>query len=113
MSVTYGYFIVVHQIFSCLSAVLKTDKSAEVRRAAVLVFTLLLRGLGKNIMEVRFCDSLSQPRLGNEGQSRTESYQHSRDMSCAISTAVCKQFVLLGWLIMDTIYTKFSRLSFA
>lgn len=42
---------VVHEIFSCVSAVLKTDKSAEVRRAAVLVITLILRGLGKNIME--------------------------------------------------------------
>ena len=39
-----------------MSAVLKTDKSAEVRRASVLVITLLLRGLGKNIMEVsRLC----------------------------------------------------------
>ncbi|XP_067047611.1 transport and Golgi organization protein 6 homolog isoform X2 [Acropora muricata] len=43
---------VVHEIFSCLSAVLKTDKACEVRRAAVLVVTLLLRGLEKNIMEV-------------------------------------------------------------
>ncbi|XP_078383567.1 transport and Golgi organization protein 6 homolog [Oculina patagonica] len=43
---------VVHEIFSCVSSVLKTDKSAEVRRAAVLVITLLLRGLGKSIMEV-------------------------------------------------------------
>lgn len=43
---------VVHEIFSCLSAVLKTDEACEVRRAAVLVVTLLLRGLGKNIMEV-------------------------------------------------------------
>ena len=45
-------FVVIYQIFSCVTAVLKTDKSAEVRRAAVLVITLLLRGLGKNIMEV-------------------------------------------------------------
>lgn len=43
---------VVNEIFSCVSAVLKTDKSAEVRRATVLVLTLLLRGLGKSIMEV-------------------------------------------------------------
>lgn len=43
---------VVNEIFSCLSAVLKTDKSPEVRRATVLVITLLLRGLGKSIMEV-------------------------------------------------------------
>ena len=43
----------VSQIFSCVSAVLKTDKSVEVRRAAVLVITLLLRGLGQNVMEVR------------------------------------------------------------
>ena len=42
----------VYQLFSCVSAVLKTDKSAEVRRAAALVITLILRGLGKNIMEV-------------------------------------------------------------
>ena len=42
------------QIFSCVSAVLKTDESAEVRRASVLVITLLLKGLGKNIMEVSF-----------------------------------------------------------
>ena len=44
--------VVIYQIFSCVTAVLKTDKSGEVRRAAVLVITLLLRGLGKNIMEV-------------------------------------------------------------
>ncbi|KAJ7372782.1 Transport and Golgi organization protein 6 [Desmophyllum pertusum] len=44
--------VVVNEIFSCVSAILKTDKSAEVRRAAVLVLTLLLRGLGKSIMEV-------------------------------------------------------------
>ena len=46
--------VVIYQIFSCVTAVLKTDKSAEVRRAAVLVITFLLRGLGKSIMEVNY-----------------------------------------------------------
>ena len=43
-----------------MSAVLKTDKSAEVRRAAVLVITLILRGLGKNIMEVSLFNKQSE-----------------------------------------------------
>ena len=33
------------QLSSCLSALIKTEKEAEVRRAAVHVITLLLRGL--------------------------------------------------------------------
>ena len=58
----------VYQIFSCVSAVLKTDKSAEVRRAAVLVITLILRGLGKNIMEVSLFTNQSEDLLFSANQ---------------------------------------------
>ena len=58
----------VYQIFSCVSAVLKTDKSAEVRRAAVLVITLILRGLGKNIMEVSSFTSQSEDLVFSANQ---------------------------------------------
>ena len=61
----------VYQIFSCVSAVLKTDKLAEVRRAAVLVITLILQGLGKNIMEVSLFINQSEDLVfsANQGTS--------------------------------------------
>ncbi|XP_043937965.1 transport and Golgi organization protein 6 homolog isoform X4 [Protopterus annectens] len=43
---------VVHEISSCLIAVVKTETDVEVRRAAVHVVTLLLRGLSKKATEV-------------------------------------------------------------
>uniref|UniRef100_A0A8D2JAF0 Transport and golgi organization 6 homolog n=1 Tax=Varanus komodoensis TaxID=61221 RepID=A0A8D2JAF0_VARKO len=43
---------VVHEVTSCLSAVVKTDREAEVRRAAVHVVVLLLRGLSERAVEV-------------------------------------------------------------
>ena len=74
-------FFSVYQIFSCVSAVLKTDKSAEVRRAAVLVITLILRGLGKNIMEVSLFTSQSedlvfQPIRGPHLHDLSHTYLH-------------------------------------
>lgn len=54
-----------------MSAVLKTDKSAEVRGAAILVITLILRGLGKSIMEVSSFTNQSEDLVfsANEGTS--------------------------------------------
>lgn len=40
------------QVSSCLTAIAKTDPEAEVRRAAVHVVVLLLRGLSKKATEV-------------------------------------------------------------
>lgn len=40
------------EIFTCLNSCVKYDDSVEVRRAAVLVITLLLRGLGNNAFQV-------------------------------------------------------------
>lgn len=58
----------VYQIFSCVSAVLKTDKSAEVRGAAILVITLILRGLGKSIMEVSSFTNQSEDLVSSANQ---------------------------------------------
>ncbi|KAJ8785735.1 hypothetical protein J1605_006695 [Eschrichtius robustus] len=43
---------VVHEVTACLIAVAKTDHEAEVRRAAVHVIVLLLRGLSQKATEV-------------------------------------------------------------
>ncbi|KAM3829044.1 transport and Golgi organization protein 6 homolog isoform 2-T2 [Vipera latastei] len=43
---------VVHELASCLAAVVKTDHEAEVRRAGVHVVVLLLRGLSTKAVEV-------------------------------------------------------------
>ncbi|XP_034282579.1 transport and Golgi organization protein 6 homolog isoform X1 [Pantherophis guttatus] len=43
---------VVHELAACLAAVVKTDREAEVRRAAVHVVVLLLRGLSTKAVEV-------------------------------------------------------------
>ncbi|XP_072278694.1 transport and Golgi organization protein 6 homolog isoform X1 [Pyxicephalus adspersus] len=43
---------VVHEVSSCLSALIRTDSVAEVRRAAINVVVLLLRGLSSRATEV-------------------------------------------------------------
>ncbi|XP_064375930.1 transport and Golgi organization protein 6 homolog isoform X2 [Dromaius novaehollandiae] len=43
---------VVHEVTSCLTAIAKTDPEAEVRRAAVHVVAVLLRGLSEKATEV-------------------------------------------------------------
>ncbi|XP_069612863.1 transport and Golgi organization protein 6 homolog isoform X3 [Ranitomeya imitator] len=43
---------VIHEMTSCLSAVVHTDPEAEVRRAAIHVIVLLLRGLSERATEV-------------------------------------------------------------
>ncbi|XP_075289446.1 LOW QUALITY PROTEIN: transport and Golgi organization protein 6 homolog [Opisthocomus hoazin] len=43
---------IVHEVTSCLTAVAKTDPEAEVRRAAVHVVVVLLRGLSEKATEV-------------------------------------------------------------
>ncbi|XP_033012960.1 transport and Golgi organization protein 6 homolog isoform X3 [Lacerta agilis] len=43
---------VVHEVTSCLTAIAKTDSQVEVRRAAVHVVVLLLRGLSTRAVEV-------------------------------------------------------------
>ena len=40
------------QVFQCLTSMLRSDKSEQVRRAAAHVVTLLLKGLGKDTLEV-------------------------------------------------------------
>lgn len=44
---------VCSQLSSCLTALIKTEKEAEVRRAAVHVITLLLRGLSDRTTQVQ------------------------------------------------------------
>ncbi|XP_078400832.1 transport and Golgi organization protein 6 homolog isoform X2 [Cetorhinus maximus] len=43
---------VVHEVTACLAAIVKTEREPEVRRAAVHVITLLLRGLGEKTLQV-------------------------------------------------------------
>ncbi|XP_037733712.1 transport and Golgi organization protein 6 homolog isoform X4 [Chelonia mydas] len=43
---------VIQEVTSCLTAVVKSDGEAEVRRAAVHVVVMLLRGLGEEVTEV-------------------------------------------------------------
>ncbi|XP_069829089.1 transport and Golgi organization protein 6 homolog [Dendropsophus ebraccatus] len=43
---------VIHEVTSCLSAVIHTDPEAQVRRAAIHVIVLLLRGLSERATEV-------------------------------------------------------------
>ncbi|XP_038662088.1 transport and Golgi organization protein 6 homolog [Scyliorhinus canicula] len=43
---------VVHEVAACLAAIVKTEREPEVRRAAVHVTTLLLRGLGEKALQV-------------------------------------------------------------
>ncbi|XP_072926642.1 transport and Golgi organization protein 6 homolog isoform X1 [Hemitrygon akajei] len=43
---------VIHEVSTCLSAVVKTEREAEVRRAAIHVITLLLRGLCDKALQV-------------------------------------------------------------
>eukprot|EP00062_Callorhinchus_milii_P021763 gi/632978818/ref/XP_007906127.1/ PREDICTED: transport and Golgi organization protein 6 homolog [Callorhinchus milii] len=43
---------VIHEVVACLSAIVKTEQEAEVRRAAVHVVTLLLRGLSEKALQV-------------------------------------------------------------
>ncbi|XP_067854338.1 transport and Golgi organization protein 6 homolog [Heptranchias perlo] len=43
---------VIHEVTACLVAIVKTEQEAEVRRAAVHVITLLLRGLGEKAVQV-------------------------------------------------------------
>lgn len=43
---------VIHEVTACLSAIVKTEREAEVRRAAVHVVTLLLRGLCEKALQV-------------------------------------------------------------
>ncbi|XP_053555388.1 transport and Golgi organization protein 6 homolog [Bombina bombina] len=42
----------VHEVNNCLSAIVRTDPEAQVRRAAIHVVVLLLRGLSEKAMEV-------------------------------------------------------------
>ncbi|XP_031563618.1 transport and Golgi organization protein 6 homolog [Actinia tenebrosa] len=48
----YSVGPIIQEIFSCLSSVLQTDQSDQVRRAAVLALTLLLQGLGQDSIQV-------------------------------------------------------------
>ncbi|KAG7208656.1 hypothetical protein KM043_014861 [Ampulex compressa] len=41
---------IVTEIIYCITCIIKTDKAPECKRAAVLVVTLLLRGLGKDVL---------------------------------------------------------------
>ncbi|XP_031828491.2 transport and golgi organization 6 isoform X1 [Nomia melanderi] len=41
---------IVTEVIYCISCIIKTDKTPECRRAAVMVSTLLLRGLGKDTL---------------------------------------------------------------
>ena len=67
VSVKYKQFSL--QILYCIGCIVKTDKDEGCRRAAVLVATLLLRGLGK--------DALTQ--LGESLVPLYRSLKHLRD----------------------------------
>ncbi|CAB4030144.1 transport and Golgi organization 6 homolog [Paramuricea clavata] len=43
---------VVHEVFHCINTVLRSDEASQVRQAAVLVITLVLKGLGQNTIAV-------------------------------------------------------------
>ncbi|XP_071502546.1 transport and Golgi organization protein 6 homolog [Diadema antillarum] len=43
---------VMHEIMDCVTSLIKTDPELEVKRSAVQVLTLLLRGLGKDAIQV-------------------------------------------------------------
>lgn len=53
----YALGPLAQELSSCLTALIKTEKEAEVRRAAVHVITLLLRGLSDRTTQV-LCDVL-------------------------------------------------------
>ena len=40
------------QVMNCVTSLLKSDTEVEVRRACVLVITLILKGLGTNVIQV-------------------------------------------------------------
>lgn len=42
----------LQEILMCVHALLKTDKDLEVRRCAVMVITLLLRGIGRDLFQI-------------------------------------------------------------
>ncbi|XP_053305344.1 transport and Golgi organization protein 6 homolog [Spea bombifrons] len=54
---------VIQEVSSCLSAIVRTDPEAQVRRAAIHVVVLLLRGLGEKATEVLRDVSLDLYRL--------------------------------------------------
>ncbi|KAG7461515.1 transport and Golgi organization protein 6-like [Solea senegalensis] len=56
------------ELSSCLTALIKTEKEAEVRRAAVHVITLLLRGLSNKTTQ------LVRTTLSGEGNEHTHSH---------------------------------------
>ncbi|XP_061197020.1 transport and Golgi organization protein 6 homolog [Saccostrea echinata] len=43
---------IIQEVFTCCSALLKSDSDVEVRKASALTLTLILRGLGKNVLQV-------------------------------------------------------------
>lgn len=47
----------------CLTALIKTEKEAEVRRAAIHVVALLLRGLSDKTTQVGVCENECNPPL--------------------------------------------------
>lgn len=46
----FGLGDIVIEVLYCINCIIETDKAPECRRAAVLVITLLLRGLGKYVL---------------------------------------------------------------
>lgn len=42
------------KILMCVRSLLRTDKDLEVRRCAVMVISLLLQGVGKDIFQVKY-----------------------------------------------------------
>ncbi|XP_062575035.1 transport and Golgi organization protein 6 homolog isoform X2 [Saccostrea cucullata] len=43
---------IIQEVFTCCSALLKSDSDVEVRKASALTLTLILRGLGKSVLQV-------------------------------------------------------------
>eukprot|EP00095_Tigriopus_kingsejongensis_P012027 maker-scaffold593_size129216-snap-gene-0.30 protein:Tk12027 transcript:maker-scaffold593_size129216-snap-gene-0.30-mRNA-1 annotation:"transmembrane and coiled-coil domain-containing protein 7" len=48
----YSVGMIIDEVFMCLHQVIETDTSIEVRRAAVLVVTLILQGLGSDALKI-------------------------------------------------------------
>ncbi|TRY61857.1 hypothetical protein TCAL_11238 [Tigriopus californicus] len=48
----YSLGMILDEVFMCLHQVIQTDKSVQVRRAAVLVVSLILQGLGPDALKV-------------------------------------------------------------
>ena len=58
----YNITFYIFKLFHCINTVLRSDEASEVRQAAVLVLTLVLKGLGQSTVVVSIWLSFSNTR---------------------------------------------------